>query len=66
MPRPIYSIKIQPDTFTDSVAKALDYTFTGESTFVGWEMPQVSENFKLGLILGPSGSGKSLLLKQFG
>jgi len=66
MSRPVYSVKIQPDTFTDAVAKSLDYAFTGLSTFEGWEKPAIPAAFKLGLILGPSGSGKTLLLKQFG
>ena len=66
MPRPVYKVSVQPDAATDAVAKALDYTFTGESTFEGWEKPEVPSNFNLGLIIGPSGSGKTLLLKQFG
>lgn len=43
-----------------------DYVFTGERVFEGWEKPVVPEDFSIGLIVGPSGSGKSLLLRQFG
>ncbi len=64
--RPLYKIKVKTDTFTDEVAKALDYAFIGESVFEGWEKPEVPSDFKIGLILGPSGSGKTLLLRQFG
>jgi hypothetical protein len=64
--RPIYSVTVGKDAYTEAVAKALDYTFTGKSTFEGWEKPEVPLGFKLGLIIGPSGSGKTLLLKQFG
>lgn len=64
--RPTYTTTIKTDKFTDAVAQALDYAFTGVSTFEGWEKPIIPSDFGLGLILGPSGSGKTLLLKQFG
>ncbi len=64
--RPVYSITVENDQFTDAVAKALDYDFVGESVFEGWEKPILPFDFKIGLILGPSGSGKTLLLNQFG
>jgi len=64
--RPIFKIQVQADDFTKAASTAFDYKFEGESTFQGWEKPQVPEDFSLGLIIGPSGSGKSLLLKEFG
>jgi GNAT superfamily N-acetyltransferase len=64
--RPIYTITVQADEFTQAASAAFDYKFEGESKFEGWEKPDVPSDFSIGLILGPSGSGKSLLLKQFG
>lgn len=64
--RPIYKIQVQADEFTKAASTAFDYKFEGESTFEGWEKPLIPADFSIGLILGPSGSGKSLLLRQFG
>lgn len=64
--RPIYTVTVQPDEFTQAASIAFDYKFEGESKFEGWEKPMILSEFSIGLILGPSGSGKSLLLKMFG
>ena len=64
--KPIFSATVQLDDFTKAASTAFDYAFDGVSTFEGWEKPEIPENFGIGLIVGPSGSGKSLLLKQFG
>src|ERR1700677_242876 len=64
--RPIYKVVVEPDEFTSAAATAFDYKFEGESVFEGWEKPNVPDNFSIGLILGPSGSGKSRLLESFG
>jgi len=64
--KPIYKVTVQSDEFTKAASTAFDYKFEGESVFEGWEMPDVPKDFSIGLILGPSGSGKSLLLSQFG
>ena|ERR1035437_4929243 len=64
--RPVYRASVVPDTTTARVAKAFDYEFKGERVFEGWEKPAVPATFGIGLIVGPSGSGKSLLLAQFG
>jgi GNAT superfamily N-acetyltransferase len=61
----VYKSRVTPDGTTNRVAEAFDYKFTGERIFEGFEKPEVGP-FKIGLIVGPSGSGKSLLLKQFG
>lgn len=63
---PIYTVTVQPDEFTQAASTAFDYKFEGESKFEGWEKPTIPSDFSIGLILGPSGSGKSLLLKMFG
>jgi GNAT superfamily N-acetyltransferase len=64
--RPTYKVIVQSDKFTQAASTAFDYKFEGESTFEGWEKPETPADFSIGLILGPSGSGKSLLLSQFG
>lgn len=64
--RPVYRSQVQCDAFTKIVQQKFDITdFTGQSEFIGWPKPAV-ETFKLGLIVGPSGSGKSILLREFG
>ena len=64
--KPKYAVQVQTDEFTKAASTAFDYAFDGTSTFEGWEKPVIPSEFSLGLILGPSGSGKSLLLSQFG
>lgn len=64
--KPIFKSKVIQDEFTKVASIAFDYEFTGESVFEGWNKPLIPNEFKIGLILGPSGSGKSLLLKEFG
>ena len=61
----VVTCTVAKDAFTDQVTKWFDLSFDGTSTFTGHKKPDVS-NFSLGLIIGPSGSGKSLLLKEFG
>lgn len=63
-----YEIEIKPDEFTAAASTAFDYKFSGKSVFQGWDKENLNipEDFAVGLIIGPSGSGKSLLLKQFG
>lgn len=61
------SATVEVDAFTDYAAKAFDYTFTGTTTFQPWAVPaDIPATFGIGAIVGPSGSGKSLLLKNFG
>ena len=64
------TVSISVDDITESISKDFDYEFTGTSTF---EVPEISaidkqfmEDFSIGLIVGPSGTGKSSLLKEFG
>lgn len=62
----VLSVRVNPDEFTEKINKYFDYDFNGKSIFVPWEKPDVSNDFKLGVIYGSSGSGKSTLLKEFG
>jgi ABC-type ATPase with predicted acetyltransferase domain len=46
---------------------AFDCLFDGTSKFYPWLTPEsLSKNFKIGIIVGSSGSGKSTMLKEFG
>ncbi len=64
-PGQVVTCKVSQDAFTDQVTKWFDLTFDGTSAFTGHKKPEVSD-FSIGLIIGPSGSGKSLLLTEFG
>jgi ABC-type ATPase involved in cell division len=61
----VVTVKVTPDKFTGQVKAWFDLSFDGESTFTCWPKPDVKD-FSIGLIVGPSGSGKSLLLSEFG
>lgn len=58
--------KVEVDEITQKVTQAFDYEFDGSSTFKPYQKPDVPDDFDIGLIVGPSGSGKSLLLNKFG
>jgi GNAT superfamily N-acetyltransferase len=64
-PRRRVTSTVAPDDFTRHVSEWFDLKFDGTSTFDCWNKPAVSD-FAIGLIIGPSGSGKSLLLQEFG
>lgn len=56
---------VKMDDTLANLSQACDYAFTGESTFTVPSMIPPTE-YKLGLIVGGSGTGKSSLLKHFG
>ena len=65
-------IDVNQDDITEEVSRLFDYEFNGVTEF---EVPQIStfdkqmyidQPYNIGLIVGPSGSGKSSLLKEFG
>jgi energy-coupling factor transporter ATP-binding protein EcfA2 len=62
----ILSAVVETDKITDQLSQSFDYEFTGKSTFLPPHLPEIPQNFCIGLIVGASGSGKSTLLKQFG
>jgi hypothetical protein len=57
---------VQVDEFIKASEKAFDCAFDGTSKFYPWQLPQIPEQFKIGVIVGSSGSGKSTMLKNFG
>lgn len=61
-----HTVTVLQDAFTEAAAAAFDVPFTGTTTFTSWPLPNVPKNFGVGAIVGPSGTGKSLLLSEFG
>jgi ABC-type ATPase involved in cell division/GNAT superfamily N-acetyltransferase len=61
----ILKSKVQQDAITDRISSASDFAWTGENSFTvpSFDMPK---KFGIGLIVGPSGSGKSSILKTLG
>lgn len=58
---------VMQDDFIKNSEIAFDCIFNGISKFYPWKKPtKIPENFKLGVIIGSSGSGKSTMLKHFG
>ncbi len=58
---------VERDEFISASEKAFDCTFDGTSKFYPWLVPtNIPKKFKLGVIVGSSGSGKSNMLKHFG
>jgi hypothetical protein len=58
---------VDKDEFIAASEKAFDCQFNGTSTFYPWKFPtSIPKKFKIGVIVGSSGSGKSTMLKKFG
>jgi len=57
---------VDVDPVTLEAAGIFDYTFTGETGFTPAVVPMLPESFRIGLIVGASGTGKSTILKEFG
>ena len=60
------SVSVSQDDITKAVSSMFDYEFNGTTTFTVPNVPSIPEDYGIGLIVGPSGSGKSSLLKSFG
>lgn len=57
---------VKTDEFILASQKSFDCIFDGTSKFYPWKKPIIPDNFKIGVIVGGSGTGKSTLLKHFG
>ena len=58
--------KLQRDSIVDQVCKDYTYEFKDVYEFDEHVLDNLPEDFSIGLIVGTSGSGKSILLKDFG
>ncbi len=54
------------DDLSIALAKRFDYPWDGSTTFEVPPLGVVPEHYGIGLIVGPSGTGKTLLLNRFG
>ena len=57
---------VEIDPLSAQIAESFDYPWDGTTTFEPPKIDTVPEDYGIGLIVGPSGTGKSTLLKQFG
>lgn len=55
---------VQVDPLTKAVTNAFDFEFAGRSSFTVPRLPDLPDTWGIGLIVGPSGSGKSSLLRS--
>ena len=62
----VLSSEIEMTEIDRTVYVDFDYEFEGKTEFIVPDMPEIKEEFTLGVIYGSSGSGKSTLLKRFG
>lgn len=60
------SCQVQRDPISAELAQAFDYEWDGTTTFEPFPIPPIPDHYGIGLIAGPSGSGKSLMLSHFG
>jgi len=64
--QPLISCVVR-DEFIEASEISFDCIFDGTSKFYPWELPtSLPKEFKIGVIVGGSGTGKSTLLKEFG
>jgi GNAT superfamily N-acetyltransferase len=60
------SCKVSHDEYTAKLGEAFDFDFDGEIVTEIRDLPELPEDFSIGLIVGPSGGGKSTLLNTLG
>lgn len=58
------SVSVIPDEFTALVSEAFDYQFDGTTVFTLPEFGKPDAGFRIGLIIGSSGSGKTSILRE--
>ncbi len=57
---------VEKDDLSIKLAQQFDYSWNGSTSFQEPQMGLVPQNYGIGLIVGPSGTGKTLLLNRFG
>ena len=64
------SVSVEVDKINSEISSIFEYKFDGKVTTdipnSSWVKSMIPKDFSIGLIVGPSGSGKSSLLKEFG
>ena len=61
----ILTSTVKQDEITKEISTAFDFEFDGKTTFTMPYFKRPENDFNVGLIVGPSGSGKSNILKEF-
>jgi ABC-type molybdenum transport system ATPase subunit/photorepair protein PhrA len=57
---------VEYDDLTAAAVKPFDLDPTSHQGFYPWVLPDIPDDWGVGLIVGASGSGKSILLREFG
>ncbi len=60
------SSTVQQDPLSTEIAKRFDFPWKGSTSFDTPPMGLIPDHYGIGLIVGPSGTGKTLLLDRFG
>jgi len=60
-----HNSRVIQDSITESISAMFDYDFDGETVFE-CPLPEIPKDYGIGLIVGPSGSGKSSILDIIG
>lgn len=58
--------EVEYDDITAAAVKPFDLAPTDQLGFRPWRLPPLPSDFQIGVIVGASGSGKSVLLREFG
>lgn len=66
MDNKVLTCVVDTDDITRQIGASFDYVFDGTSRFTVPRIADVPEEYGIGLIVGPSGSGKSSILREFG
>ena len=61
----VLSSTVQQDSITKEITTAFDFEFDGKITFTMPRFKKPVDDFNVGLVVGPSGSGKSNILQEF-